>query len=223
MKDAQPLTRGPRLLDLFCGAGGAAAGYVRAGFRVTGIDIKPQGGYPFEFIKGDAMSFGPGWIAERFDAIHASPPCQAYSTLGSSYDRTKHPDLVGRTRELLQRSGLPYVIENVPGAPLVNPLRICGTGLGLKVQRHRMFEVTFPAWGVPCAHGQNAWNSAYKHATGRKRRRVPVIGEWRVPKALQFEAMGIGWMTLEELTEAIPPAFTEHLGQFLLAAVLEAA
>lgn len=160
-----------------------------------------------------------------FDAIHASPVCYAWSKMRDCRPGTKvdQPDLITPLRPLLQATGLPYVIENVPGAPLVNPLRICGTGLGLKVQRHRMFEVTFPAWGVPCAHGQNAWNPAYKHSTGRKRRRVPVIGEWRTPRALQFEAMGIDWMTLEELTEAIPPAYTEYLGQFLLAAVSEAA
>lgn len=211
----------PRLLDLFCGAGGAAMGYHRAGFDVVGVDIKPQPRYPFEFVQADAMEFP----LEGFDAIHASPVCYAWSKMRDCRPGLKddQPDLITPLRPLLRATGVPYVIENVPGAPLNNPIRICGTGLGMKVQRHREFECSFPAWGVTCAHGQNAWNPAYKHATGRKRRRVPVIGEWRVPLALQQEAMGIDWMTLEELTEAIPPAYTEYIGHQLLAALEHAA
>lgn len=214
------MTRKPRLLDLFCGAGGAAVGYHRAGFDVVGVDINPQQHYPFEFHQADAMTYP----LDGFDAIHASPVCYAWSKMRDCRPGSKddQPDLITPLRPVLRAAGLPYVIENVPGSPLLNPVRICGSGLGLKLQRHRDFECSFPAWGVACAHGQNRWNPDYGHSTGRKRRRVPVVGEWRVPKALQDEAMGIDWMTLEELTEAIPPAYTEWIGTQLFAA-LEAA
>jgi DNA (cytosine-5)-methyltransferase 1 len=213
----------PRLLDLFCGAGGAAMGYHRAGFDVVGVDINPQPNYPFEFHQGDAMDAffdllnltGP----YACDAIHASPPCQHYSQMSKCRPglAETYPDLVAPTRSHLIATGLLYVIENVMGAPLLNPVQICGSGLGMTLQRHRLFESNIPLWGVPCAHGQNDWNAAYGHATGRIRRRVPVIGEWRIAKKLQDEAMGIDWMTLPELSEAIPPAYTEHIGRQLLA------
>jgi DNA (cytosine-5)-methyltransferase 1 len=190
-------------------------GYHRAGFDVVGVDIAPQPHYPFEFHQGDAMT----WPLEGFDAIHASPVCYAWSKMrdcrpGSKIDQ---PDQITPLRPRLVATGLPYVIENVPGSPLLGAMQICGSGLGLTLRRHRWFESNKPLWGVPCAHGALAWNPAYKHSTGRKRRRVPCIGEWRVPKALQDEAMGIDWMTLSELTEAIPPAYTEHIGRQLLA------
>ena len=206
-----------RLLDLFCGAGGAATGYGRAGFRVTGIDMKPQGGYPFEFIKGDAMSFGAGWIAERFDAVHASPPCQAYSTLGSSYDRTNHPDLVEATRELLKATGLPYVIENVPGAPLVNPVQLCGSSFGLGVRRHRLFECSFPLMVPPCNHAsQRPKYRIYEHGKWFLSPVVRVFGDPGGKSAEHWdEAMGIDWMTRKEIVQAIPPAYTEFIGSAL--------
>lgn len=214
----------PRLLDLFCGAGGAAMGYGRAGFEVIGIDKEPQPHYPFEVQQDDALEIlrmvADGWTlhGRGFDVIHASPPCQHYSQMSLCRPglADTYPDLVAPTRELLKASGLPYVMENVKGSPLENFIQICGSGLGMTLQRHRWFESNVPLWGVPCAHGQNRWNAAFGHATGRKRRRVPVIGEWRVPKHLQDEAMGIGWMTLEELAEAIPPAYTEFIGTQLL-------
>jgi DNA (cytosine-5)-methyltransferase 1 len=205
----------PRLLDLFCSAGGATRGYQLAGFHVTGVDIEPQPRYCGDhFIQADALDVD----LSGYDAIHASPICYAWSKMrdcrpGSKVDQ---PDLITPLRPMLQATGLPYVIENVPGAPLINPVQLCGSGFGLPLQRHRLFESNLALWGVPCAHGQNPWNPAYGHSTGRKRRRVPVIGEWRVPKQLQHEAMGIDWMTLPELTEAIPPAFTLHIGTLLL-------
>ena len=203
-----------KLLDLFCGAGGAAMGYHRAGFEVVGIDISPQPRYPFTFVQADAMTFP----LDGFDAIHASPVCYAWSKMRDCRPGSKNdqPDLITPLRPRLEAAGVPWVMENVPGAPLRAPVQICGSGLGLRLQRHRWFESGMALWGVPCCHGENPWNPAYGHSTGRKRRRVPVIGEWRVPKHLQDEAMGIDWMTLEELTEAIPPAYTEHIGRQLL-------
>jgi DNA (cytosine-5)-methyltransferase 1 len=207
----------PLLLDLFCGAGGAAVGYHRAGFDIIGIDNKPQPNYPFEFHQGDALGLLHP-LKRRVAAIHASPPCQYYSQMTKCRPglAETYPDLIHTTRLLLKLSRLPYIIENVVGAPLHNPIQICGSGLGMTLQRHRLFESNIPLWGVPCAHGQNRWNPAYRHATNRNRRRVPVIGEWRIPKQLQDKAMGINWMTLEELSEAIPPAYTEHIGHQLI-------
>lgn len=210
----------PRLLDAYCGAGGATRGFQLAGFHVTGIDNRHQPHYCGDvFVLGDALELlADREFVSRFDAIAASPPCQHYSQMSLCRPglAATYPDLVAPTRELLRATGLPYVIENVVGAPLENPVQVCGSGLGMTLQRHRLFESNVPLWGVPCAHGQNRWNPAYGHATGRIRRRVPVIGEWRIPKALQDEAMGIDWMTLPELSEAVPPAYTLHVGSQLM-------
>ena len=198
-------------------------GYHRAGFDVVGVDIKPQPRYcGDEFYQSDALGFlHSGFDMVQFDAVHASPPCQRFSQMSKCRPglADEYPDLVAPVRELLKATGLPWVIENVVGAPLETPVQICGTGLGMKVQRHRWFESNIALWGVPCQHRENSWDPRYGHATGRKRRRVPVIGEWRVKKHLQDEAMGIDWMTLPELSEAIPPAYTEFVGAQLLAVI----
>ncbi len=233
----------PRILDLFCGAGGAAKGYQRAGFYVVGVDIEPQPNYPFRFYRGDALEVlkrlaggdDPGWPAGEFDAIHASPPCQAWSALRHLHD-TRHPELVEPTRRLLAETGLPYVIENVPGAPLIDPLVLCGSSFGLDLRRHRLFETNFAVMGPPCAHGWQAPRfevhdrraksastvvSVAGHATPplRKKSMVSVHGssggkggvaEWR-------RAMDIDWMSGAELAQAIPPAYTEHIGYYLMA------
>jgi DNA (cytosine-5)-methyltransferase 1 len=214
-----------RAVDLFCSAGGATRGYQLAGFHVTGVDIDPQPNYcGDDFVQADAMTHP----LDGFDLVHASPVCYLWSKMRQSRPGSSagHPDLITPLRPILRAAGVPYVIENVPGAPLIDPVQVCGSGLGLRLQRHRLFESNVPLWGVPCAHGQNPWNPAYKHSTGPRggtRRRVPVIGEWRIPAHLQHEAMGIDWMTLPELTEAIPPAYTEHVGSQILAAIVAAA
>ena len=140
----------PRLLDLFCGAGGAAMGYHRAGFEVVGVDINPQPRYPFEFHQADALEYP----LAGFDAIHASPPCQRFSTMTKRWARSSsHSDLIEPTRSRLRESMLPYVIENVAGAPLVGPIRLCGSSFGLPVRRHRLFEMSSPPLLVPpCQH-----------------------------------------------------------------------
>jgi DNA (cytosine-5)-methyltransferase 1 len=218
-----------RLLDLFCGAGGAGMGYHRAGFEVVAVDIAPQPNYPFEFHQADALDFlFRHW--REFDAAHASPPCQSYLNLGAvnrklgrPYD---HPDLVSATRAALQAMGLPYVIENVEGSPLVDPVRVCGTGLDLPLRRHRLFESNIPLTGIACAHGRYTES---KYWTGWRPK-----GEHRLSTVVQVygnaggrhewpAAMGIDWMTPREMCEAIPPAYTEHIGQQLMAHVLEAA
>ncbi len=213
MEQEQPL-----LLDLFCCAGGAARGYALAGFKVVGVDISPQPNYPFEFIQGDALIVGKQLIEERqFSAIHASPPCQcftAYKRRGSSVGEG-YLNLIPQTRELLRESGLPYVIENVPGSPLENPIRYCGSSFGLDIRRHRMFESNVQLKSPPCDH---SWQTArFPPATNRSNLRKTIeIGVWRIPLDTQRIAMQIDNVTLKELSQAIPPAFTKHIGDQLL-------
>ena len=204
----------PRMLDLFCGAGGAAMGYHRAGFDVVGVDLHPQPRYPFEFHQGDALT----WPLDGFDAVHASPPCQsftAYRRRGSGVG-DGYPDLVDTIRQRLASSGLPYVIENVEGAPLNNPITLCGSSFGLDVRRHRLFESNVALLTPPCAHHLQA--PRFPQATNRTNlRRTVEVGVWRIPLATQQQAMDVDWMTLEELSEAIPPAYTEWIGGKLVA------
>jgi len=221
-------TTAPRLLDLFCGAGGAAVGYHRAGFEVVGVDIRPQPNYPFEFVQADALDYlhvHEDWLGKGipemgdFDAIHASPPCQAYSVTASLHG-AEHPDLVGPTRQLLEETGLPYVIENVVGAPLLNPVRLCGSSFGLGVRRHRLFEV-YPTLGLvpPCAHYLQP-EPIDVTGTGGPAGREPGQrgGIHRKPRNLEEAqtAMGIDWMSRLELSQAIPPAYTELIGHQLI-------
>lgn len=212
----------PRLLDLFCGAGGCTKGYQRAGFYVVGVDINPQPNYcGDEFVQMDALEFPLG----EADAIHASPPCQMWT----AYKRTglvgEYPNLIPPTRSRLEAAGIPWVMENVAGAPLRHPLMLCGSMFDLDVQRHRYFESSFGLqphpW--PCRH--KIWaNDRYpggrsKERTGSNRglaRRTVEVGTWDIPLATQAAAMGIDWMRLEELSEAIPPAYTEFIGEQLL-------
>ena len=145
----------PRLLDLFCGAGGAGMGYSRAGFEVVGVDIAPQKHYPFEFHQADALEYLAQHGAE-FDAIHASPPCQRYSAIThAKRTENNYPDLIPSTREALIKCDRPYVIENVPRAPLINPLILCGTMFDLHVIRHRLFEMSNSIYFSPPCQCRN--------------------------------------------------------------------
>jgi DNA (cytosine-5)-methyltransferase 1 len=220
----------PRLLDLFCGAGGAAMGYHRAGFEVVGVDINPQPHYPFEFHQADALAFieegmltqGDYWTGQVgfFDAIHASPPCQAYSWAAKRWN-VERADLVEPTRDLLQATGLPYVIENVIGAPLYQPLTLCGTQFGLEVIRHRLFEsnVMLMAPGVKCRHEGSVKDGTYVTVAGHGGDNIKGRGS----RAAKQRAMGIDWMTDAELNEAIPPAYTEWIGRQLIQVIGRAA
>ncbi len=212
----------PRLLDLFAGAGGAAMGYYRAGFDVVGVDINPQPHYPFTFVRYDVMELDLAWMMPDFDAIHASPPCQRFSKSVSKANRAKHPDYIARTRGLLQASGLPWVIENTPRAPLINPITLCGSSFGLEVKRHRIFEMSHPPILVPpCRHEE--YEPQYPPAWNRTTplRFRPISGGWGEPDLEADKAgMGIDWeMTRHELSESIPPAYTEWIGAQLLAAL----
>ena len=227
------MTGRARILDLYCCAGGAARGYADAGFEVVGVDIELQPRYPFCFEQGDALEVlrrllaggaVAGYRLEDFGAVHASPPCQSFTSyrrrgagVGDGY-----PNLIGPTRELLVELGLPYVIENVEGARsrLRAPVMLCGSSFGLDIRRHRLFECSFPLLAPSCDHSWQTPRFPAASNRGRSSRRTVEIGVWRIPLAVQQQAMGgCDWMTLRELSQAIPPAFTEHIGGFLMAAV----
>jgi len=208
------------LLDLFCGAGGASVGYRQAGFEVVGVDIAPQPHYPFEFHQADALTHPLG----GFDAIHASPPCQHFTRYRNAVkDITeRYEDLIVPTRLRLQASGLPWVIENVPGAPIRPDVVLCGSAFGLDVRRHRWFELSpgLPmVMSPPCQHGV-WWRRRFKSSSGRINQRFTCeVGAWDEPLEIQKAAMGVDWtITVRELSEAIPPAYTAYIGGFLLAA-----
>lgn len=220
-----------RLLDLFCCQGGAASGYERAGWDVFGVDINPQPLYPYPLIQADALAYlreslnsweRENWWGE-FDAIHASPPCQFATVYGNNKAHVKddHPNLIPATRELLQATGLPYVIENVEGARehLIDPVRICGTGLGVRVRRHRYFETNWPLEGIPCDHGRFT-DRIFPGSSNRPNgRTVMNVGEYRVPLTTQREVMEMPWADLYGISQAVPPAYTEHIGRQLMAYV----
>lgn len=215
----------PLLLDLFCCQGGMSRGFHDAGFDVVGVDIDPQPNYPFEFFRADSLVVlrglldGTQFPGDDFAAIHASPPCPAYSSLGSRYDRTAHPDLVAPTRELLEATGLPWTIENVPGAPLRNPIQLCGSSFGLDVRRHRLFESNFPIMAMPCAHHLQVKPKYDVYEKGRwfKSPIVKMYGSGG-GKAMEHwaEASGIDWMDSKGLAQAIPPAYGEYIGAALM-------
>jgi DNA (cytosine-5)-methyltransferase 1 len=215
------MTGKPRLLDLFCGAGGAAMGYSRAGFEVVGVDIKPQPHYPFEFHQGDArftLANENGIRILEFAAIHASPPCQDYSlNLRGLVTPGEYPRLIPDVRDGLTKLGLPWIIENVEGAPLVSQsdlfgshgVLLCGTSFGLRVRRHRLFETSFALPVHPCRHAETVLNPYDAEARARD-------GIQHQAMIRYAEAMGIDWMTGDEASEAIPPAYTEWIGHRLL-------
>lgn len=227
----------PLLLDLFCGAGGAAMGYHRAGFDVIGVDIRPQPNYPFTFLQGDAldvlengewnMPWRPGRQLSEVVAVHASPPCQHHSALakGNNGNQHAHPELIAPTRDLLVRSGLPYVIENVLTAPLHNPVRLCGEMFGLAVIRHRLFETNWMLT-VPPHPKHRGRVTGWRHGVRYDGPYVAVYGNGGGKGSLEeWQAgMGIDWMPSKaEIAESIPPAYTEFIGAQLLATVKEPA
>lgn len=205
----------PWILDLFCGAGGASMGYWRAGFEVVGVDIEPQPDYPFEFIRADAMDV-LNHVHELGDfvAVHASPPCQHYSKATSQQRHIgkQYPDLIPAVRDKLLITGLPYVIENVMGAPLNNAIKLCGSMFNLPIQRHRLFEGCVPDYRTlpKCQHKrQRSVSGPTVSVFGHPGLRLDVDNStdaWR-------EAMGINWMTADSLAQAIPPAYTQFIAQ----------
>lgn len=213
----------PRLLDLFSCEGGAGMGYSRAGFDVVGVDINPQPRYPFEHHVGDALEYLEAHGAE-FDVIHASPPCQAHSTI--TPDKSKHIDLIPATRAALLAAGKPYVIENVEGArrSLLDPIRLCGSSFGMRVRRHRYFESKVQLLTLPCQHDSQGVPVGVYGALRDKTWTRP-NGKSRGVKAQSVEeaqsAMGMPWASWHGTTQAIPPAYTEYIGRQIIAALEE--
>jgi DNA (cytosine-5)-methyltransferase 1 len=208
----------PRLLDLFCCEGGAATGYHEAGFEVVGVDIKPQPRYPFAFIQADAV----GISFAGFDAVHASPPCQKHSDLAKrNGNADEWPCFIEPIRAKLILSGLPYVIENVEGAPLIDPVMLCGTMFPeTRVIRHRLFETNWPL--IAPAHGKHP----LVYTMDKRKGHYGKLSEWTSPvqvtgggncsKAAAADAMGMPWASKHGLNEAIPPAYTRFIGRQLI-------
>jgi len=193
-------------------------GYYRAGFEVVGVDIKSQPHYPFEFHQADALTYP----LEGFDAYHASPPCQRWSQAARLHDNAdSHPDFLTPVRDRIIPKEKPYVIENVVGCPLINPVQLCGSSFGLRVRRHRLFEANFPIWDIPCSHyWQNKnplWSIRQRYKT-IKTGVCYVFGNQEVGQTVDDWklAMGIDWMVRDELSQAIPPAYTEYIGKYLM-------
>lgn len=200
-----------RLLDLFCGAGGASVGYHRAGFEVVGVDINFQKNYPFEFHQADALTYP----LDGFDVIHASPPCQAHCALSKNLG---HIDLIPATRNRIKKHL--YVIENVLNSGLINPIRLCGSSFGLLVQRHRLFESSISLISKQCDHSW--WRPLFfQNDYGRKDKMSNVVACYGASRfkgdyELRCAAMGISWMDIKEISQSIPPAYTEFIGKQLI-------
>lgn len=221
-----------RILDLYCGAGGAAVGYNRAGFEVVGVDINPQPNYPFTFIQGDALEIldnllkgigifvdGELFYLSDFDAIHASPPCQHSSALtkGTNFGKFEYLDFIPATRIKLIATGLPFVIENVQGAQMRRDVTLCGEMFGLAVIRHRYFECNFTIWqpdhikhrGRVAGMRHGVWYEGPYFAVYGDGGGKGTVKQWQ-------EAMDMHWTSVrKEIAEAIPPRYTEYVGSYL--------
>lgn len=226
-----PTGRRPLLLDLFCKAGGASMGYHLAGFDVVGVDLEPQPRYPFEFHQGDFREVADRLLADRsVAAIALSPPCKTQTDL-KAFSGKQHVDLIPDAREFARSTGLPYVIENVEGAHLLDPIILCGSMFDRLILRHREFESNFPLAQMPHRHAEQAVMSpgfpVLRYHSGKPRVVMsPVVGVYGGGQGLgKGEAarwgrvMGIDWMVRDELSQAIPPCYTRWIGARLLTVV----
>jgi DNA (cytosine-5)-methyltransferase 1 len=204
-----------KLLDLYCGVGGASVGYARAGFEVTGIDLKHGKRYPYTYVRADVLEIIKDIdYLRQFDVIHASPPCQTHSITqhlrNAQGKSTNKIDLIPQTRQALIESGVNYIIENVPGSPLIDPVQLCGSSFGLKVRRHRLFESNMLIKGSVCNHKlQGRPIGVY----GSLNDEIPKGGKTATTIDEARKAMDMDWAIWTELVEAIPPAFTQYLGE----------
>lgn len=205
-------------LDLFCKAGGASDGLVAAGYTVIGVDIEDQSNYPYQFIKTDALLFLEVMITtgSSVDLIWASPPCQAFTAYRRNGKVKDYPNYIPKLRSLLAAIDCNWVIENVEGAPLENSVTLCGSMFGLDVKRHRIFESNFVIAPMLCDH--QMWKPRFPPASNRSNLRKTVeVGVYRIPLDVQKKAMGIfRKITLKELSNAIPPAYSKYIGQCAL-------
>lgn len=219
-----------RILILCCGAGGCAMGYWIAGWEPVGVDIVPQPHFPFEFHRVDAMTFP----LDGFDAVHAGPPCQAYGRLRHREDASMYPKLIKPLRERFAAEipRVPYVIENVEDAlpEMVEPARFCGSSFGIRVRRHRLMETNWPLAAPSCDHAWQDGHKPYRLYVGKSRTNGLGYRHSGIQQVfggnhnvggrslfMKSVAMGIDWMTEDEINESIPPAYTVYIGRRLLA------
>lgn len=207
-----------KILDLFCCQGGAGTGYRQAGFDVVGVDLQDQPRYPFKFWQRDALFFLERY-GRFFDAVHASPPCQAY-TNAQKINGNEHPELVEPLREILVNLGKPYVIENVPGAPLNDPAMLCGAMFGIETYRHRLFETNWDY--VPPEHPEHTAKTTKMGRPPKDGEFMHIVGNFAGVERGR-EIMGMPWASRDGLREAIPPVYTEHIGGQLAALLKEEA
>jgi len=229
------------LLDLFCGAGGASWGYHKAGFDIIGVDSRPQPLYPFEFIQDDAMDVlktlrghDAIYMGRKVDIIHLSPPCKAHTRAKHIREAQGHessePNLLTPSLRLLEDVWTPWIVENVPGAPMPKELMLCGSMFGLKVRRHRWFCAHRDFFLYPpgvCDHGAQGKPIGVYHTMndtvqGKDNKRGGYVIGGSTAKTLEEgqEAMGINWMTWKPLTQAIPPAYTKYIGGIMMRQML---
>lgn len=217
----------PKLLDLYCGEGGCSMGYHLAGFDVTGVDIVKMDRYPFEFVRASALSLPLSYLAQ-FDVIAASPPCKVHTAM-KMFSSSHHKDLVPATRSLLNFSGKPWVMENVPGAPMIDPITLCGSMFGLFVRRHRLFESNVALTQPTCRHAeQKAASPGFKvlqyHSGSPREHTSSVVsvygrgnGYGEGETELWRKVMDMPWASKDGLAQAIPPAYTKFIGSQLMA------
>lgn len=204
-----------KLLDLFCGVGGASVGYAKAGFELHGVDLKHGKRYPFTYTRANVLDIIKDQeFIDQFDVIHASPPCQTHSITqhlrNAQGKSTNKVDLIPETRAALIASGKPYIIENVPGSPLINPVQLCGSSFNLKVRRHRLFESNMPLQGSVCDHKKQGRPIG---VYGSLNDEIPQGGKTATTITEARNAMGMEWAIWSELVEAIPPTYTKYLGE----------
>lgn len=212
--DGLQYVTGFKLLDLFCCSGGASFGYEKAGFDVTGIDIEHQPKYKGKFIQADAFEYLRNNY-QNFDAIHASPPCQAYSKSSMQFRKNGkvYPDYIGLIRNELIKTGKPYIIENVPESPLINPIILCGAMFGLRTYRHRLFESNIQL--IAPEHPKHIALNAKMGRKPKENEFIQYVGHFSGVSIVQ-EMTGLLWLGQSELAQSIPPQYTEFLGNQLL-------